>query len=93
VRDDRTGTPVDVGTGTPIESLSPAPVGWLDGARLVLEARPLGCDGPADVWIWNLYDGSATLLAKTVDHPSIRTTPSAANPLTIDPGAVPGTLP
>ncbi|MGD9998428.1 MAG: hypothetical protein AB7L17_08485 [Ilumatobacteraceae bacterium] len=93
VRDERTGTPVDVGTGTPIESLSLAPIGWLDGARLVVEARPLGCDGPADVWIWNLFDGSATLLAKTVDFPSVRTTPSAASPLSIDAGAVPGTLP
>ncbi|MBI5090363.1 MAG: hypothetical protein HZB15_16320, partial [Actinobacteria bacterium] len=93
VRDDRTGTAVDVGTGTPIESLSLAPIGWLDGARLVVAARPLGCDGPADVWIWNLFDGSATLLAKTVDDATVRTTPSAATPLAIAAGAVPGTLP
>jgi hypothetical protein len=29
------------------------PVGWLGGLRLVIAARPSGCDGPADVWIWS----------------------------------------
>src|SRR5262249_27619098 len=29
------------------------PVGWLAGTRLVVAARPSGCDGPADVWVWS----------------------------------------
>ena len=81
---------IDVGLGTPIEHLSLSPVGWLDGARLVVAARPLGCDGPADVWIWNLLDGSATLLAKTVEFAAVRSTPEAAAPLAIAPDAVAG---
>lgn len=93
VRDDRTATAVDVGLGTPIEQLSLSPVGWLDGARLVVAARPLGCDGPADVWIWNLLDGSATLLAKTVEFAAVRSTPEAAAALVIAPDAVAGELP
>ena len=93
VRDDRTAVAVDVGVGTPIESLSLSPVGWLDGARLVVATRPLGCDGPADVWIWNLFDGSATLLAKTVEFASVRTLPEEASPLAIAPEAVPASLP
>ncbi|MCU1358855.1 MAG: hypothetical protein JWN99_144, partial [Ilumatobacteraceae bacterium] len=93
VRDDRTGAAVEVGLGTPIETLSLSPVGWLDGARLVVAARPLGCDGPADVWIWNLLDGSATLLAKTVEFAAVRSTPEAAAPLAIAAEAVPGVLP
>jgi hypothetical protein len=93
VRDDRTGAAVDVGLGTPIATLSLAPVGWLDGARLVVAARPLGCDGPADVWIWNLLDGSATLLAKTVEFPAVRVLPEAAAPLAIAGEAVPAPLP
>ena len=93
VRDDRTATAVDVGIGTPIEPLSIAPVGWLDGARLVVAARPLGCDGPADVWIWNLLDSSATLLAKTVEFAAVRTTPEGAAPLAIAAEAVPAVVP
>jgi hypothetical protein len=93
VLDERTGLPSDVGTGTPIESLSLSPVGWLDGARLVVAARPLGCDGPADIWIWNVLDGSATLLAKTVEHAAVRTAHDTAVPMAIAPDAVPGTLP
>lgn len=72
VRDDRSGAAVTVGEATPIDGLSVAPIGWLDGARLVVAARPLGCDGPADVWIWNLFDGSATLLVKNVEFPAVR---------------------
>ncbi len=93
VRDDRTATAVDVGIGTPIEPLSIAPVGWLDGARLVVAARPLGCDGPADVWIWNLLESSATLLAKTVEFAAVRTTPEGAAPLAIAAEAVPAVVP
>jgi hypothetical protein len=93
VRDDRTGSPVDVGVGTPIEPLSLSPVGWLDGARLVVAARPLGCDGPADVWIWNLLDGSATLLAKTVEFAAVRVPAEVAAPLAIAADAPPANLP
>lgn len=93
VRDDRTATAVDVGVGTPIEALSIAPVGWLDGARLVVAARPLGCDGPADVWIWNLLDSSAILLAKTVEFAAVRAAPETAAPLTIAAEALPAAVP
>ena len=93
VRDDRTATAIDVGVGTPIEALSIAPVGWLDGARLVVATRPLGCDGPADVWIWNLLDSSATLLAKTVEFAAVRTTPEVPTPLAIAAEAVPAVVP
>jgi hypothetical protein len=92
VRDDRTAVAVDVGLGTPIESLSLSPVGWLDGARLVVAARPLGCDGPADAWIWNLFDGSAILLAKTVEFAAVRTLPERSSPLAIAAEAVPADL-
>jgi hypothetical protein len=92
VRDERTGAPVVVGAGTPLDGLSVAPVGWLDSSRLVVAARPLGCDGPADVWIWNLLDGAATLLVKSVDFPAVRVPADPAFPLTITPGAQPGVI-
>jgi hypothetical protein len=40
------------------------------------------------VWIWNLLDGSATLLVKTVEMPATRTRAEPAGPLAIDPAAV-----
>jgi hypothetical protein len=89
VRDDRTAGVVTVGDGTPLEGLSLAPVGWLDATRLVVASRPLGCDGPADVWIWNLLDGSATLIVKTVEFPATRTTSDLGAPIAIDPSAQP----
>ncbi len=92
VRDERTGAPLTVGAGTPLDGLSVAPVGWLDSSRLVVAARPLGCDGPADVWTWNLLDGSATLLAKSVEFPAVRVPADPAFPLTITPGAQPSVL-
>ena len=92
VRDDRTATALTVGLGTPLEGQSLSPVGWLDGTRLVVASRPLGCDGPADVWIWNLLDGSATLLLKTVEFPATRTVSDLGAPLSIDPAAQPGAL-
>jgi hypothetical protein len=88
VRDDRSGAALPVGAGTPLEGLSLSPIGWLDAARLVVASRTLGCDGPADVWIWNLLDGSATLLVKTVEMPATRTRAEPAGPLAIDPAAV-----
>jgi hypothetical protein len=92
IRDGRSGTVVDVGVGTPIETLSQAPVGWLDAARLVVATRPLGCDGPADVWIWNLLDGSATLLVKTVEFASVRIAAPPSAAFTVSPTATPPTL-
>lgn len=92
VRDERTGAALTVGAGTPLDGLSVSPVGWLDSSRLVVAARPLGCDGPADVWIWNLLDGAATLLVKSVDFPAVRVPADPAFPLTITPGAQPGVL-
>jgi hypothetical protein len=75
VRDQRSGAIVQVGVGTPLDGLSVGPVGWVDANRLVVIARPLGCDGPGDVWIWNLLDGSATLLVKFVEFPATRIVP------------------
>jgi len=88
VRDDRSGTALTVGIDTPLEGLSLSPIGWLDGARLVVASRTLGCDGPADVWIWSLLDGSATLLVKSIEMPATRTLAEPAGPLAIDPAAV-----
>lgn len=92
VRDDRSGTALTVGIDTPLEDLSLSPIGWLDATRLVVASRTLGCDGPADVWIWNLLDGSATLLVKTVEMPATRTPAEPSGPLAIDPAAVVPTL-
>lgn len=89
VRDDRTATPLTVGQGTPLEGQSLSPVGWLDATRLVVSSRPLGCDGPADVWLWNLLDGSATLLVKNVEFAATRTVNDLAAPLSIDPAVQP----
>lgn len=92
VRDDRSGTALQAGVGTPLEGLSLSPVGWLDAGRLVVASRTLGCDGPADVWIWNVLDGSATLLVKTVEMPATRTVAEQSGPLAVDPAAVPPAL-
>lgn len=89
VRDDRTASPLTVGLGTPLEGQSLAPVGWIDATRLVVASRPLGCDGPADVWIWNLLDGSATLVVKTVEFAATRTVSDLGAPLAIDSAAQP----
>ena len=42
VRDDRSGTALTVGIDTPLEGLSLSPIGWLDGARLVVASRHRG---------------------------------------------------
>lgn len=87
VLDDRVRDPLVVGEGTPIASLSLGPVGWLDVNRLVVAARPLGCDGPADVWIWNRLDNTATLVVSAVEFPTVRTVAQSARPLALSPGA------
>ncbi len=92
VLDERVRQPVTVGMGTPIETLSVAPVGWLDAGRLVVAARPLGCEGPADVWVWDVLDGSATLVVKGVDFPALRTVAQASAALVINPSATPPVL-
>jgi hypothetical protein len=92
VFDDRVGTAATVGAGTPLEGVSVAPLGWLDAGRLAVTARPIGCDGPADIWIWNLLDGSATLLVKSVTNPALRLLqPQATMPL-VDPAVQPQLL-
>ena len=90
--DPRSGTDVVVGLSTPLAGRSVAPIGWLDTARLVVAARPFGCDGPADVWIWNQLDGSATLLVKNVDYPSVRMLQSATPLPVLGPEAQPPLL-
>lgn len=92
VLDDRTGEVLTAAVGTPIESQSLSPVGWLDSARLVVEARPLGCNGLADLWIWSLLDGSATLLARAVEHSATRTLNEPSGPLAIEETAQPSAL-
>ena len=69
-----------------------SPLGWLDAARVVIAARPLGCDGPADVWIWNLLDGSATLLVKNAEFPAVRVAAPVSNSFGVAAEAVPGVL-
>ncbi len=84
--------PTLLGEGTPLQTRSVAPVGWLDAGRLVLAARAFGCDGPAEVWVWNLAEGSATMLVRGVEHPAVRVVqPQGALPA-IDSAAQPGAL-
>jgi hypothetical protein len=92
VFDERIGSAVVAGVGTPLEGLSVAPLGWLDATRLVVTARTLGCDGPADVWTWNLLDGSATLLVKSIELPALRQLQPQATMPVIDPVAAPPAL-
>lgn len=87
VLDDRIAEPVDVGEGTPLATLSLTPLGWLDANRLVVAARPLGCDGPADVWVWNRLDNSATLVVKSIEFPAVRVVSQVATTMAISPGA------
>lgn len=87
--DTRDGSVVVVGVGTQLEGQSVAPVGWLDSARLVVVSRPIGCDGPGNLWVWNLLDGSATLLTTTVEFPATRTTATPAAPAVLDPVLAP----
>jgi hypothetical protein len=92
VRDDRGGATRIVGEATPFQGLSLAPVGWLDPARLVLTARPIGCDGPADVWIWNLLDGGAALITKNVQYAAVRIPFTGGARLELNPAAQPAQL-
>ncbi len=92
VLDERTGGARTVGDGTPLAGQSLSPLGWLDAARVVVAARPLGCDGPADVWIWNLLDGSATLLVKNAEYPAVRIAAPVSNSFGVAAAAQPGVL-
>ena len=92
VLDERTGGAIRVGDGTPLAGQSLSPLGWLDAARLAVAARPLGCDGPADVWIWNPLDGSATLLVKNAEFPAVRLAAVPSGPFAVDPAAQPAVL-
>lgn len=84
--------PALIGQGTPLQTRSVAPVGWLDAGRLVLAARTFGCDGPAEVWVWNLAEGSATLLARGVEHPAVRVVQPQGTLAPVDPAVQPGVL-
>ena len=92
VLDERTGGARTVGEGTPLAGQSLSPLGWLDAARVVVAARPLGCDGPADVWVWNLLDGSATLLVKNAEFPAVRLAAPVSNAFGVSAAATPGVL-
>lgn len=87
--DSQSAKPVLVGTRPPMKGKSISPVGWLDASRLVVIARPIGCDGPGDIWIWNKADTSATLLVQNVAYPSIRLLHTPAAAPNIDIGAQP----
>ncbi len=87
VLDDRSGQPMTVGEGGPLDGLSVGPVGWLDASRLVVIARPLGCSGPGDLWIWDALDGSASLLTRAVEFPAVRVAVQRASYLSITPDA------
>jgi hypothetical protein len=92
VLDARTGGTRTAGEGTPLAGQSLAPIGWFDAARVLVAARPLGCDGPADVWSWNLLDGSATLVVKNVEFPAIRLSAPLSGPFAVSPAAQPSVL-
>lgn len=92
VLDERSGVPRTVGEATPIAGQSVSPLGWLDAARLVVAVRPFGCDGPADVWVWNLLDGSALLLVKNVEFPTVRVHSPPSQQFGVSEAAVPGAL-
>ncbi|MFN8020543.1 MAG: hypothetical protein U0Q03_03345 [Acidimicrobiales bacterium] len=92
VLDDRSGVPRTVGEATPLAGQSVAPLGWLDAARLVVSARPFGCDGPGDVWVWNLLDGSALLLVKNVEFPAVRVHAPPSQQFGVSDTAVPGAI-
>jgi hypothetical protein len=49
------GTDLRTAAGSPFAggTTTLRPVGWLNNLRLVIAARAVGCDGPADVWIWS----------------------------------------
>jgi hypothetical protein len=65
-------TAVQIGVGSPRARLSTEPVGWLDGGRLVVMARPSGCDGPGDLWIATASDSPPVLIATGVERAAIR---------------------
>jgi hypothetical protein len=60
-----------VGTGTPLASMSTAPIGWLDSDHLVVAARAHGCSGPASVWVAR-GDGSAQQVLTSVEDVAVR---------------------
>lgn len=92
VLDSRSGAPLTIGEGTPLVGQSVAPIGWLDAARVVVSARPFGCDGPADLWIWNLLDGSATLVVKNIEFPAVRVASPPSNQFGVSDGVQPGAI-
>ena len=67
-------------------------LGWIDAARLVVAVRPFGCDGPGDVWIWNLLDGSALLLVKNVEFAAVRVAMPASQQFGVAETAAPAVL-
>jgi hypothetical protein len=53
-------------------ALSTEPVGWIDAQQLLVSARPAGCVGPSDLWIWNVATAAATPLVSGVDNAAVR---------------------
>ena len=53
-------------------ALSTEPVGWLDAQQMVLSVRATGCEGPSDLWLWNIATAAATPLVTGVMSAAVR---------------------
>jgi hypothetical protein len=60
----------DRALGGPLAGLSTEPVGWLPDGRLVVLARPRGCEGPADVYVWS--ESGSPLVVHGADRAAVR---------------------
>jgi hypothetical protein len=60
----------DRALGGPFAGKSTEPVGWLPDGRLVLLARPQGCEGPADVYVWS--ENGSMLVAHRANRAAVR---------------------
>jgi len=65
-------TSAQIGVRSALGKLSSEPVGWLTGGRLVLMARPSGCEGPGDLWMATAGDSQPVLVATGVERAAIR---------------------
>jgi hypothetical protein len=66
--------------------MSTTPVGWIDAQQLLLAVRPKGCDGPSDLWLWNITTTVASPLVNTVISSAVRAVMTKWGPMPGDPG-------
>jgi hypothetical protein len=66
--------------------LSTTPVGWLDAQQLLLSVQPKGCDGPSDLWLWNITTTVASPLVNTVISSAVRSVLTEWGPMPGDAG-------